>query len=455
MSSSHAATEREPLLQSAGNSTTRNDKNALAKFLPVVILASRGMSMFARYDYQNRWSPHSTSRRFDTWLQIPGVVLRVDMLEMAVSTLVSFISVGWWSAMGDRRGRKFVLLICVLGDLLRDVIYLAVAQSEFQESGVWVALVIEALLGGFATFSGVAHAYVSDISADSVSRAVNFCVLQATIFVSFRLGAFLPIRRIAMQLLLPPPSLRAKTWHIFMSSSPNPGYLCPHVRRVHGRRSQLVCLALSIYMYSLASAFMPKIEVFLSDPNLTLFSVPKELLLKIPTIVNILAWLCIMPSKTAASFFRHIHGDGSESGFLFAKRVAQRSLLLAALCVFALVFFWGRWLWLFAGFLAPTVMLLVLILYPLGTAGALPALYSLAATYLTSLGRGDELGAAFGSLAAWVSLGEYLSDPSTRRRPFSTGTALKNAAKEPMERDGMPVAGLRRTGATGTACWQP
>ncbi|KAF8207338.1 hypothetical protein K438DRAFT_1962268 [Mycena galopus ATCC 62051] len=361
--------------------------------------------MFARYDYQNRWSPHSTSRRFDIWLQIPGVVLRVDMLEMAVSTLVSFISVGWWSAMGDRRGRKFVLLICVLGALLRDVIYLAVAQSKFQESGVWVALVIDTLLGGFTTFSGMAHTYVSDISADSVSRTVNFCVLQATIFVAFRLGAFLGVaadpahsnaafaasaflacyNMAYIYVLLPEswvplPSRPPRTWKSALVDIASPATV--FLRRAPGR-SQLVRLALSIYMYSLASAFMPKIEVFLSDPSLTLFSVPKELLLKIPTIVNILAWLCIMP--TAASFFKQIHGDGPESGFLFAKRVAQRSLLLAALCV-------------------------------AGTAGALPALYSLATTYLTSLGRGDELGAAFGSLAAWVSLGEYLSvGPSSLR----------------------------------------
>ncbi|KAJ7909928.1 hypothetical protein B0H13DRAFT_2272703 [Mycena leptocephala] len=43
-----------------------------------------------------------------------------------------------------------------------------------------------------------------------------------------------------------------------------------------------------------------------------------------------------------------------------------------------------------------------------------------------------------------------LQDPPTRRWPFSTGTAVKNASKEPTERDGMPVAGPRRTGATGT-----
>ncbi|KAJ7740289.1 hypothetical protein B0H14DRAFT_2638116 [Mycena olivaceomarginata] len=49
-------------------------------------------------------------------------------------------------------------------------------------------------------------------------------------------------------------------------------------------------------------------------------------------------------------------------------------------------------------------------------------------------------------------LWRVFQDPSTRRWPFSTGKAVKNAAKEPTERDGMPVAGPRRTGATGTVC---
>jgi hypothetical protein len=34
-------------------------------------------------------------------------------------------------------------------------------------------------------------------------------------------------------------------------------------------------------------------------------------------------------------------------------------------------------------------------------------------------------------------------DPSTRRRPFLTGTAVKNAAKEPTERDGLPGLSAR------------
>jgi hypothetical protein len=43
-------------------------------------------------------------------------------------------------------------------------------------------------------------------------------------------------------------------------------------------------------------------------------------------------------------------------------------------------------------------------------------------------------------------------DLSTCQRPFSTGTAIKNAVKEPTERDGMPVTGPRRTSAMGIAC---
>ncbi|KAJ7818309.1 hypothetical protein B0H14DRAFT_2601347 [Mycena olivaceomarginata] len=37
-------------------------------------------------------------------------------------------------------------------------------------------------------------------------------------------------------------------------------------------------------------------------------------------------------------------------------------------------------------------------------------------------------------------------------RPVDPSTAVKNAAKEPTKRDGMPVAGPHRTGTTGTVC---
>lgn len=126
----------------------------------------------------------------------------------AVTLLISFASVGWWSSFGDRRGRKYVLLIAVLGAMLRSVasclwcrmfisapsdsIYLAVAQTKFQDDGVSIALIVNGILGGFATFNGVAYAYVarpisktfiwnscryvSDVSTSSLSRFFTFNV---------------------------------------------------------------------------------------------------------------------------------------------------------------------------------------------------------------------------------------------------------------------------------------
>lgn len=37
---------------------------------------------------------------------------------MFASFVVSFVSVGWWSELGDRRGRRIVLFCSILGALL-------------------------------------------------------------------------------------------------------------------------------------------------------------------------------------------------------------------------------------------------------------------------------------------------------------------------------------------------
>ncbi|KAJ6455217.1 hypothetical protein C8R45DRAFT_596557 [Mycena sanguinolenta] len=151
-------------------------------------------------------SPMASSLPVKTVRYQASVVLSVYMWAMAVSILVSFIGVGWWSALGDRRGRKCILLISISRAVPRDLICLAVAQTEFQEHGVAMAPVVDGLLGGFATFTGVTHAYASfeqqqfqrqisfsdtDVSASPIFRTLNFCLLHAVAFVSFRLGAIL------------------------------------------------------------------------------------------------------------------------------------------------------------------------------------------------------------------------------------------------------------------------
>ncbi|KAF8202629.1 hypothetical protein K438DRAFT_1820550 [Mycena galopus ATCC 62051] len=139
--------------------------------------------------------------------------------------------------------------------------------------------------------------------------------------------------------------------------------------------------------------------------------------------MSILTWLCILPA--AASFFQRTHGNDVESGLIFAKLAARHSLFLAALCVFVIMILWYSWLWLVVVLAVPAVILIPPVLYPL-SAAALPALYSLAASHFTFLARGDELSALFGSLAAWVSLCEYLSYYITGDGvwSFSYGVAL-------------------------------
>jgi hypothetical protein len=96
------------------------------------------------------------------------------------SFVVSFISVGWWSELGDRKGRKIVLLFSILGAVVVCVIFdrdslakltpfsdlfylLAANTSPSQDDArdmMSLGLIIEGLLGGFATYNGAVHAYV-------------------------------------------------------------------------------------------------------------------------------------------------------------------------------------------------------------------------------------------------------------------------------------------------------
>ncbi|KAJ7883779.1 hypothetical protein B0H13DRAFT_2343954 [Mycena leptocephala] len=416
---SHRTTETEPLLAPRELNANEDDSPnlKLLKFLPVVVLASIcvpwNIYVFRICLSQSPisascpvWISDSPSRQFDIWLQIPGVTLKMDMWAAAVTLLISFASVGWWSSFGDRRGRKYVLLIAVLGAMLRDSIYLAVAQTKFQDDGVSIALIVNGILGGFATFNGVAYA------------TVKFGVLQAVWFISFRLGAFLGLvadpahsnagyggsvflacfNMAYIFVVLPesftPPSDQEHA-QLFRQESALKYIVSPvtvFLRRGPWRK-RLAFLALSTFMYALTLSLDVKMEFFTLNhgyfPDL-----PRALLSIIPSLLRSLTWLCILP--VIAASLKRAHGDIGR----LAKLVAQQSILLASLCVLGILIFGGP--------RSSLPYAVCFFLYPF-SAGALPALYSLAASYFTGLGRGSELGLVFGALSMWVALGEYLS----------------------------------------------
>jgi hypothetical protein len=101
-----------------------------------------------------------------------------------------------------------------------------------------------------------------------------------------------------------------------------------------------------------------------------------------------------------AVLFKSFYGDTEKSGLLFAKSIAQNSLLMATLAMFGILVFGGPKSTFLYG--------ISFFIYPFSSA-ALPALYALAASYMTALHRRSEIGALFGTLSIWISLAEYFS----------------------------------------------
>jgi hypothetical protein len=101
-----------------------------------------------------------------------------------------------------------------------------------------------------------------------------------------------------------------------------------------------------------------------------------------------------------ASLVKSTYGDSEKSGRLLARSLAQNSILVAAVCSIGILVFGGPRSSLLYG--------IFFFVYPFSI-GALPALYSLGASYFIALGRSAELGALFGALSIWVAWGELVS----------------------------------------------
>ncbi|KAJ6616464.1 hypothetical protein B0H10DRAFT_1395791 [Mycena sp. CBHHK59/15] len=432
---SRQATETEPLL-----SSQREEAGAIGALSPVlwlfpaVILAStsRGISMFARYDYYQDMfcsgAPYPCGF-FAEWIKLPGLTLQMQMWPMFASFVVSFMTIGWWSTFGDRRGRKPVLFASLFGAMLLDLSYLIIANiqllRENAQDCVSIGLMIDGLLGGFATYNGVVYAYASDVSHSSVYRTVFFCVLQTVSFLSFRIGAafgllsssvmshsnlsyILSVTIALLNLLyiffLLPESLTSQQRERYnlapdTQSTALKSILSPFSVFLRGStsRKHLPLFALSIYIYTLTSGL--DVAMLIHTTLRGYFpSLPRWLLLIIPSILKVATLLGIIP--TLAWMFMKSYGDTEKSGLLFAKSVAQNSILIGALSTLGILVFGGpkssilfdAFFWLYSF-----------------SAGALPALYSLAASYFVALNRGQEIGSLFGALSIWGSLAQIVS----------------------------------------------
>ncbi|KAJ7222113.1 hypothetical protein GGX14DRAFT_662647 [Mycena pura] len=333
------------------------------------------------------------------WVKLPDITVWMDMPSTYASIAVSFITVGWWMAVGA---------------LLLDLIFLTLECTSFHEDAISMGLILDGLLGGFATYNGMVHAYAFDVSPSSLSRMVIFCVLQALSFIFFRVGA-----------------LFGRLTVSWMTAD-------PHIWQSHTGFALSVALAsfnlLYIYCVLPESLEQPPrpleiqscplsmrcIHVHLDDGGHleNLFWESHELFLGSGGEngdVHYGEWIFFGPAKMAAiahpespeprnmarSPSGRVYGDTEKSGRLLSKAVTQYSILAAACCVLGILVFGGPRP-------SPLYALFFFLYYPL-SAGALPALYALAASYFVALGRTAEIGALFGGLSIWSVLGEYIS----------------------------------------------
>ncbi|KAF9468039.1 major facilitator superfamily domain-containing protein [Collybia nuda] len=125
----------------------------------------------------------------------PAVQAGAARLQVIMITTMGFLSAlttGWWGHFGERHGRTKVLAVSTLGLFLTDLIFILVStpSSPLSSHGhklLFVAPVIEGLLGGWSTLQSATSAYLSDCTS-SGSRASIFSRFSGVFYIGLSVG---------------------------------------------------------------------------------------------------------------------------------------------------------------------------------------------------------------------------------------------------------------------------
>ncbi|KAF8071921.1 major facilitator superfamily domain-containing protein [Lyophyllum atratum] len=178
--------------------------------LPIVLVASmsRGITMSPRIQVYKAIACRILNAKDDS----PGldghpfpsatvdcsgsaVQARAARIQASVTTLMnalSAITTGYWSRLGDVRGRKIVFALFLLGAIAMESFYLLVMEPDslfgrHAEKFILVGPILEGLIGGLSAFNGVVHAYTSDCTPHG-SRSKIFSTIQGIVFVGLAAG---------------------------------------------------------------------------------------------------------------------------------------------------------------------------------------------------------------------------------------------------------------------------
>ncbi|KAF9004010.1 major facilitator superfamily domain-containing protein [Cyathus striatus] len=171
---------------------------SIYRLIPVVLVMSmsRGITMSPRIQVYKAIACRILSEKDTTSSTSANLVdfvsLAIDVAVVTTMSVLSAISTGFWSRLGDTHGRKPILLVFLLGALTMEAVFVLVMRentifSKYGEKLILLGPILEGLVGAISTFNGVVHAYVSDCTRPG-SRARIFSTVQGIVFVGLSLG---------------------------------------------------------------------------------------------------------------------------------------------------------------------------------------------------------------------------------------------------------------------------
>ncbi|KAJ7484399.1 major facilitator superfamily domain-containing protein [Mycena latifolia] len=127
----------------------------------------------------------------------PVVQAAVAKFNTVISTLtgiLTFVTVGWWGSFSDRHGRRRMMGIAAVGQLISSLNILFVAKYVDRIPGGYWLLVVDAAiagaLGGSTSETAAMFAYISDVSTPE-KRSRLFSIVSGFYLAGFGVGPIL------------------------------------------------------------------------------------------------------------------------------------------------------------------------------------------------------------------------------------------------------------------------
>ncbi|CAK5282192.1 unnamed protein product [Mycena citricolor] len=439
--------ETTPLLRAG---TERDRKASFAWLVPILLLTAlaRGLSTYAEFDaYQSSICPTAptywpcgsfklaltlptslTSPRYPPTIPPADGQIRVyfDLWSHFAAFVVTFLSIGWWSAAGDRAGRRTPLLGALLGLVLGDAVHLLLQWVSFAPTDAGdvmsVGIIVQCALGGWLGFTAAVHAYAFDVAPTPISRVMLFGLIEASRLAGLLLGsvvghmtgwrtayilstAFFLLSLAYTRFVLPESLPHSRSLPAPAASNEGDSALksifLPITTLFFGNdvsKTHLPRFATAFLLYSFTAAGM---DLGLVEYTLNLNKFPSWIPLVVSPIASLLALLGLLPLMTRLYAAKHAHKSPARVGLSFARTVTQNGIFLDLVSALGIVVFC-------LPDHARVLYDLLAILHPLSSV-ARPAFWVLGTGYIVSLGRESEVGRLLGSLSVWTGFAEVVS----------------------------------------------